>query len=148
MKYYKLDGKTLVPCDLIEWAEMFQKDNRHVGLDMVYGMRVSTVFLGMNHNTGPGDPLLFETMVFVGRSGNDELMLRYSTYDEAEAGHKGIVTLIKRHPFALAVLPWTRFILGWIRRKALKLGNKILSWMWPMVVEMRAEIAKIKAKLK
>jgi hypothetical protein len=47
---------------------------------------VSTVFLGLDHSFGEGPPQLFETMIFGGE--HDEYQERYSTWDEAEAGHK------------------------------------------------------------
>ncbi len=56
------------------------------------GFWVSTVWLGLNHgHFGEGRPLIFETMVF--KNGPPELgesldCNRYSTLEEAEAGHK------------------------------------------------------------
>jgi len=47
---------------------------------------ISTVFLGLDHQWGDGPPLLFETMVFGGAYHHE--CERYSTWDEAEAGHK------------------------------------------------------------
>jgi hypothetical protein len=56
---------------------------------------VSTVFLGLDHNLfGSGPPLLFETMVF-GPYGGDE-QWRYSTWAEAEAGHKEVVAEVQK----------------------------------------------------
>lgn len=54
---------------------------------------VSTVFLGLNMRFGPGLPLLFETMVFNGPL-QDE-MARYSTWQEAEAGHDEFCDRVK-----------------------------------------------------
>jgi hypothetical protein len=82
--YYKLEGKTPVPSDLMTWARSMNKP-RHVGNDKINGVHVSTIFLGMNHQYGDGPPLLFETMVFGGEF--DQEQERYSTYEEAEAGH-------------------------------------------------------------
>lgn len=49
------------------------------------GVKVSTVFLGLDHSWGDGPPLLFETMEFGGpRDGDCD---RCSTWDEAEAQH-------------------------------------------------------------
>ena len=47
---------------------------------------VSTVFLGLDHSFGGGPPLLFETMIFDG--GEEEHCVRYSTWQQAEEGHK------------------------------------------------------------
>lgn len=60
---------------------------------------VSTVWLGMDHNfrAGSGKPLIFETMVFkLDKSGERSgdyarEILRHSTYEEAEAGHRDTV---------------------------------------------------------
>ena len=94
--HYKLDGKMAVQCaDLWDWAEWMQTGDNRVALDEIGGIRVSTVFLGLDHNwSRQGDPLLFETMVFML---DDEAgdMNRYFTWGEAEAGHKKIVELIK-----------------------------------------------------
>lgn len=55
---------------------------------------VSTVFLGLDHNLmGRGPPLVFETMVF-GPYGGDE-QWRYSTWEEAEAGHAEVVAMME-----------------------------------------------------
>lgn len=57
---------------------------------------VSTVFLGLNHQFGDGPPLVFETMIFP-KEGNwqDEYMDRYTTWEEAEAGHEKAVGIVK-----------------------------------------------------
>jgi hypothetical protein len=89
--YYKLEGKTLVPVDMIGWAK--SRPVPHVGKDDIGGILVSTVFLGINHQWGDGPPLLFETMVFGGEF--DQEQERYSTYEEAEAGHARWVAAVK-----------------------------------------------------
>lgn len=98
--FYILDGKTPKPTeDLKEWAEAFEKCNRTVSKTKLSdGVEISTVFLGAHH--GLGDvPILFETMIFGGE--HDEYCERYSTWDEAEAGHQRAVELAssdKSHP--------------------------------------------------
>lgn len=47
---------------------------------------VSTVFLGLDHGWGKGPPILFETMIFGGPL--DDYQVRYSSWDDAETGHK------------------------------------------------------------
>ncbi|MEV6014724.1 hypothetical protein [Streptomyces sp. NPDC051997] len=55
---------------------------------------VSTVWLGTNHNfTGDGAPIIFETMVF-GSGDGDQYMRRYSTEEQANAGHAETVALV------------------------------------------------------
>ena len=68
MKNYILDGKIPVPCDnIIEWGRWYEKADRHVGSNLINGARISTVFLGMDHNWNEGgEPILFETMIFGG----------------------------------------------------------------------------------
>lgn len=84
------DGRTPEPCsDIRTWALWFESAKRHVALTERDGVSVSTVFLGIDHNfLGKGPPILFETMVFGGE--HDEDQQRYSTWDEAEAGHKEV----------------------------------------------------------
>jgi len=53
---------------------------------------VSTVFLGINHGWD-GRVALYETMVF--RSVHGEECWRYATHEEAEAGHKAAVEMVK-----------------------------------------------------
>lgn len=52
-------------------------------------VEVSTVFLGVDYRMGNGPTQLFETMVFNGPL--DREQARYSTWDEAEAGHRAMV---------------------------------------------------------
>ena len=93
---YTLVGKIAVPClNLLAWAKWFEasRDERVVGnAHLVYSLdgqeikvRVSTVFLGLDHQWGNGPPLLFETMIFGGP--HDQNQRRYSTWGEAEDGH-------------------------------------------------------------
>ncbi len=64
---YILHGKTAIPCDnLFAWAQWFEAADRLVAKTEVGDVRISTVFLGLDHNFGEGDPLLFETMIFGG----------------------------------------------------------------------------------
>lgn len=55
--------------------------------------RISTVWLGVNHSFGDGPPIIFETMVF-GIEGADEYMQRYTTEEQARAGHAETVTVV------------------------------------------------------
>ena len=90
--YWILDGHAAVPVDDVrEWARMFEGAARRVASDSVGVIRVSTVFLGIDHSFGDGPPLLFETMIFGGK--HNDYQRRCSTWDEAE----------KQHAAALAV---------------------------------------------
>lgn len=85
--------------ELMEWATYFETADRRVANTEEDGWRVSTVFLGLDHQYGEGPPLVFETMVFEG-SFSDLLCWRYSTWDEAEAGHQRAVTLVRNYRLA------------------------------------------------
>lgn len=91
---YILDGHTPVPCDdILKWAECFGKADRHVAKDSVGDVKISTVFLGLDHGFSGGPPLFFETMIFGGK--HDGYQDRYSTWDEAVAGHRRAVEMVK-----------------------------------------------------
>jgi hypothetical protein len=94
---YTLDGHEPVECpDVIEWARWFGTTDRHVAVDHLTSYEVSTVFLGVNYCWWPkGTPILFETMVF-SVVGTIEDMQRYATWDDAEAGHKRIVSELRK----------------------------------------------------
>lgn len=96
---YILDGKTPVLCDLMTWALEFDKANRTVAKTEIGDVLISTVFLGLDHNWGAGPPLLFETMIFGGEL--DQEQERYSTWDEAEEGHKKMVERVEREGLAI-----------------------------------------------
>lgn len=88
------DGKTPVPCDLMTWAKWFEKrETRIVAQDQIGEVKVSTVFLGLDHNWGDGPPVLWETMIFGGP--HDEYQERYTSHDEAVAGHTKALELVK-----------------------------------------------------
>ncbi len=90
MNDYILEGHTpVVVTDIRTWARWFETADRGVARTEKNGVTVSTVFLGLDHSFGSGPPLLFETMVFGGKL--DQEQERYSTWDEAEAGHKSMV---------------------------------------------------------
>lgn len=94
---YILDGHTPVEeRDLHTWAKWFETGSRQVANDHVGAVRVSTVFLGIDHRFGgDGPPILFETMVFGGPL--DDEQDRYSTWEEAEAGHAAMLARVKAH---------------------------------------------------
>ncbi len=72
-----------------EWANWWTPERKRVATDFLRNGRwVSTVFLGIDSND---PPLLFETAVF-GKGGNALEMQRYSTWDEAMAGHLDAVS--------------------------------------------------------
>jgi hypothetical protein len=95
MDTYILDGHTPIPCSIEQWGKwMFITDSyvSSVGLTTTRDAKISTVFLGMDHQMFDGPPLLFETMVFGGE--HDEFQERCSTWDEAEAMHARAVAMV------------------------------------------------------
>ena len=97
-RYYILDDeKHVVPVnDIDDWTEMFKSSSRFVGRAEIGDVTVSTVFLGLDHQYGEGPPLLFETMIFGGPL--DKSMWRYSSWDDAETGHKAAVRKVRKIP--------------------------------------------------
>ncbi len=79
--------------DLLTWAKWFETHERHIACVIVNGVRVSTVFLGLNHNFGAGEPIPFETMIFGGP--HDQYQERYATHTEALIGHAKAVNFVK-----------------------------------------------------
>ncbi len=110
--FYILEGHEPMVVNLATWGKWFKTADRHIGKTDIgvpawkfwlgkllkikkwEPVRISTVFLGLNHSfEDDGSPLLFETMVFGGK--HDQDMERYSTWDEAERGHKKFIEMIK-----------------------------------------------------
>jgi hypothetical protein len=89
--HYILVGQTPVPCELLEWARAFEDgEQRRVALWKRGPVRVSTVFLGLDHNMANyfgscDEPHLFETMVFF--LGASVWQDRCATWLQAEAMH-------------------------------------------------------------
>lgn len=93
------DGSVRPEADPLKWAKWLEEADRHVAQDDWGDLRVSTVFLGFDHNFGlGGPPLLFETMIFGGE--HDGYQDRYSTREEAVAGHAKALALAKGEPGA------------------------------------------------
>lgn len=106
MLFYKLDeNKKVMPSSLEEWSELIDgrlpTNYRHVADDMIEGKRVSTVFHGLCHNYNLSieipsvfKPLVFETMIFDNKQA-ENYQERYSTWEEAEEGHKRAIEWVK-----------------------------------------------------
>lgn len=94
MDHYVLDtdGRTPIKCDLMTWARS-RENMRHVAKEDVGDVRISTVFLGLDHSWGNGPPLLFETMIFGGK--HDSYCERCSTWEEAKVIHLQAVKMVK-----------------------------------------------------
>ena len=93
---YILDGhKAVEEPDIIKWATWHASANRVVAQttgdvslhgEKVGQVRISTVFLAIDHAFDGGEPLLFETMVFGGTL--DQEMDRCGTWEAAEKMHE------------------------------------------------------------
>ncbi len=88
----------------INWEEFgFRKDydekNRIVKQEYVTYENneyfVSTVDLGLNHQFGEGEPLYYETMIFLKDNYCDLYCDRYATREEALKGHNVIIEAFK-----------------------------------------------------
>ena len=96
MDHWILKGHEVEAVDADTWARWFQnaRGERTVAVTEVGDVRVLTVFLGLDHRFGEdGPPLIFETMIFGGI--HDQDMQRYSTWGEAEAGHKRMCEIVE-----------------------------------------------------
>jgi len=80
------------PITLEQWTRLFE-DERHIGYDQIGDVRISTVWLGLDHRLlGHGPPLIFETMIFGGD--HDQDCWRYSSEYEARKGHDRALALV------------------------------------------------------
>ena len=109
--YYRLaPDRTVEPfqvkteADLIEWAQGLGRPDWRVGWTQVApGVTVSTIFLGLDHrHLGQGPPLVFETAVM--DDYGTEIKQRWSTWDQAQAGHDQAVAEL-RAKFAPEMAP-------------------------------------------
>src|SRR5688500_15884146 len=99
---YILNQKVVTACDdLMTWAIWIEteRDQQQVGLTRLdETIHISTVFLGIDYSYGRSNPKFFETMIFGGI--HDGYTKRYSTYEEAEDGHKEAVRLAQSNLYA------------------------------------------------
>lgn len=96
--YYRLDasGVPVLEPDVGAWARWYERVDRERQIartDLAGGGYVSTVFLGIDHGWGEGDPVLWETMVFDTPDGDDH-QERYTSREDALAGHARIVAAL------------------------------------------------------
>lgn len=96
-KYIMISDGRYAPCaHLFLWGSWFEDvRNRQVETtDLPDGRRVSTIFLGLDHNWYDDDlPVLFETMVFKDANYNGHYQQRYTSKHDALVGH---ATLVER----------------------------------------------------
>lgn len=86
--YYDRQGN-LISGDM--WPS--HEDRRVARTKIDDDVSVSTVHLVLDHGFGDGPPLIFETMVFGGD--HDQDCWRYSTEEQAQAGHDAVVAWLR-----------------------------------------------------
>lgn len=95
------DGKPVECEDLMQWSRWFEViANRRLAEDLVGDVRVSTVFLALDHNwSDAGPPVLWETMIFGGKTDEfDDWCERYTNRDAAMEGHAKALALVRAAP--------------------------------------------------
>lgn len=102
-KYILVNGEPVVCDDYTKWGKWFQSSpERVVKQEEIGPFKISTVFLGMDHNWGGGSPLLFETMIFGGGDSDlNEWQDRCGTLDAAKEMHARAVALVNAEIAAL-----------------------------------------------
>lgn len=87
------EGNPILCNDLIQWGQWMESADRTVARDEYNGVQVSTVFLGLDHSFGRGEPVLWETMVFGGPL--DQEQQRYTSRVAAVEGHQHLCYLVQ-----------------------------------------------------
>jgi hypothetical protein len=98
-KYFHRDGQPILSNELLsdfaQWALMFEDTKARIvgSTQTLYGERLSTVWLGLEHGYNRGKPLIFESMLFAPEEHDerayphDQLQARYATEEEARDAH-------------------------------------------------------------
>ena len=105
---YVLDqaGKPVPEPDLLTWGLWMEEGGRQLAVDEIGDYRVSTVFLGIDHQFGDGPPVLWESMIFGPEDLESDETLgqrRYTSRDAALQGHAEMVAAL--HQQLAAELP-------------------------------------------
>jgi hypothetical protein len=89
-------GNPVPEPDLIKWAMWFEDHaKRRVAADEIEGIRVSTIFLALDHRwMDDGPPILWETMVFGGKL-DQELDRCAGSREQAEAMHAAMCARVR-----------------------------------------------------
>lgn len=83
-----------VPVDLLTWAKWFGTADRIVCQETIAQNRISTIFLGIDHNWwSDGPPILWETMTFGAKLDNEQTRCAGSK-EQAEAMHEEMVKAV------------------------------------------------------
>ena len=91
--YFDREGN---PISIEEWMAKHEKTGGSISEQILRTERgdvlVSTVFTGLNMAPLNPRPMIYETMIFGGE--HDQSQWRYSTEDEAKAGHEEACKLV------------------------------------------------------
>lgn len=88
--YHWIDGK-VVKVNTFSPGVLQPIEERKVGYtELPNGGHVSTVFLGLDHGSGGGPPVLWETMTF-GLDDHFDNTERYTSFEDAQKGHHEMV---------------------------------------------------------
>lgn len=79
--------------DVLTWGKFFESADRVVKQEVIDDAKISTVFLGIDHNWNDGPPVLFETMIFGGE--HDGHQDRCSTWKQAERMHEAACAMVR-----------------------------------------------------
>ena len=99
--HYILDeNNNVIEADLTTWAQFLgdEAERRIVNKQIIGELLISTIFIGLDHNLALQEekedykPHIFETMIF--KDNKDIYCDRYSTWKEAEEGHKEAVNWV------------------------------------------------------
>ena len=77
---------------MVKWSRMFVSRRAVQQTTVSPTIKVSTVFLGLNHGFFCTTPILFETMIFGGE--HHMAMWRYTNIKKARAGHRKALALV------------------------------------------------------
>lgn len=87
MADWPLYDKNGAQIDPLTWGDYnANRDYSQIADSYFAGMRLSTVWLGVNHDFTGEKPVVFETMIFGGPFGA-RVLARYHTEEEAALGH-------------------------------------------------------------
>jgi hypothetical protein len=95
MWYILDDNNNPIQKHVIEAAKWIEDNPKRkvVKQESIGEIRISTVFLGLDHSYNSPIPVLWETMIFGGE--HDQYQERYSSYEEAVEGHETAVEMVK-----------------------------------------------------
>lgn len=81
--------------DLMKWATWYETADRKVAMDQIGEAKISTVFIGLDHNFyDGGEPTLWETMVFGGDMDCEHTRCS-GLKSDAEAMHAAMLERVK-----------------------------------------------------